>query len=320
MGAQDGSDFTNGEPSSGLRFSCVVCTRNPRADYFQRVLAAIDEQSHAVEDREIVIVDSDSSPPLSERSFRWPRHTRFVRVSQPGIARARMAGAKAARGQWIVFVDDDNVLDHDYLQRAADVIDNRPDVALFCGRISGEFEAPPPSWLPRFFRQLAVIDFSRDSWASRWDPEKIPCWTAGMCVRRDVLRAHFDEVESDPFAVAIQTRVEDVYLVMRTVQKGLTAGLFRSLHLRHLIPPERMTPEYLCRITDETAYNMTVLRCRAAGPRGRDLIRPVKEWLLATWRHGWTPAGRIGRAAAFASFRGAWSCLGVRGPQAGSNA
>jgi glycosyltransferase involved in cell wall biosynthesis len=245
--------------------------------------------------------------------------TRFVRVEQPGVARARIAGARAAMCEWVVFVDDDNVLDTDYLERAAEVIACHPDVVLFCGRITGVFEQIPPLWLHDFFRQLAIINVEKDSWASSWEPAKVPCWTAGMCIRRDVLTAHFDEVESDPFAVA-QTRVEDVYLVMRTVERGFTAGLFRALHLRHLIPPERMTPEYLCRITDETAYNMTVLRCRATGPSIRDLLRPLKEAAVATFRHGWTPAGRIGRAAAFASFRGAWSCMLMQYRQGGRRA
>lgn len=79
------------------------------------------------------------------------------------------------------------------------------------------------------------------------------------------MNMYCDEIHNDSFPTTIRTRVEDCHLVMRTLAKGHLAGLFRSLHLRHLIPEERMTPEYLCGIVYETAYNVTALRCRADG-------------------------------------------------------
>lgn len=300
-------------------FSVVICTRNPKQRYLERVLAAINGQTVAVADREIVVVDSCSQPPLSDRDVSWPAGTRIVRLDQAGIGRARMTGVRAARGEWIVFVDDDNVLDNDYLEQAREVIRRRPDVALFCGRISGEFETPPPNWLCDFHRQLAIIEFPEDSWASQWDPTKIPCWTAGMCVRSDVVREHCEKAQGDAFVVAL-TRAEDVYLVMRTVANGRTAGLFRALHLTHLISKDRMKPEYLCRIARETGFNMAVLRLRERWPSWRDVLRPVKNALIATMKYGWSPRGRIARSAAAGDFLGAMCCLIKMPMGAGSHA
>lgn len=296
------------DSASHPRFSIVLCTRNPRQQYLNRVLVALTALQ-ATSPRELVVVDSSSTPPLKDRLISWPEGTRIVRLDEAGVARARAAGVRAARGEWVVFVDDDNVLDADYLQRADEIIRQNPEIVLFCGRISGEFEEPPPAWLGRFFRQLAIIDFDEDTTAAEWNPSRVPCWTAGMCVRRDVVTEYCDEIANDPFALAIQTRVEDVYLVMRTVAKGRLAGLFRSLHLRHLIPPDRMTVEYLCKIVDETAYNMTVLRCRDGAVDAKDFLRPVRTAVISTLRHGWAPAGRIGRTAAWADIRGAWACM-----------
>lgn len=298
------------------RFSIVICTRNPREAAFRRVLAAIEAQTFPATERELIVVDSSSSPNLRDRDLPWPAGVRFVRLEQSGIAKARVAGVQAAKGDWIVFVDDDNVLDADYLEQAAEIMRLRPDVRLFCGRISGEFESQPPEWLREFHRQLAIIDFREDTSASRWEPEKIPCWTAGMCVRTCVVRTHFEEAMTDPFFMAIQTRVEDVYLVMRAVQKGHTAGLFRKLHLTHLIPTNRMTPTYLGRIAHETSFNMFVLRWRDQGLSWRDFLRPVKAASIATLRHGWSPRGRIARAAAAGECCGAFHCL-INRPRAG---
>jgi len=285
-------------------FSIIICSRNPREDFIRRTLQAIREQTLDNRHWELVIVDSASNPPLEQRGLPVPDGTRFIRVDEPGIARARMNGTFAASGEWIVFVDDDNLLDCNYLEKSLEVIDERPEIALFCGRISPEFQSPPPEWLKLFHRQLAIIDFASDSWAREWDPARIPCWTAGMCIRRHVAMSFFQNVQNDPFVIAIKTRVEDVYLVMETVRKGNEAGLFCRLHLRHLIPTERMTPEYLSRVVAETAYNVTILRRRESTAGIRDFLRPMKQAIMATWKHGISPTGRIMRAAAFSDLQG----------------
>lgn len=283
-------------------FSIVICSKNPRADAFNRVLEAVRNQSLDADQWELVLVDSNSSPPLEIRSLNVPTRTRIVRVEEPGVFRARMAGVFAATGKWIVFVDDDNVLDHDYLDQAAAVIQRMPEIGLFCGRISGEFERPPPQWLKLFYRQLAIIDLATDSWARVWDQTRVPCWTAGMCIRRHIADSHFRKSSADPFLLSIN-RVEDVHMVMCVVRDGNLAGLFTCLHMRHLIPKERMTVSYLKRISGETAYNMTRLRCREFGVTVRDFLRPVKNALMA-FRWGASPRGRIAAYTALAELRG----------------
>lgn len=292
-------------------FSIVICSRNPRSDSIGRALKAICGQSLAGDQWELLIVDSNSSPPLEERGLPVPADTRFVRVEEPGIFRARMAGVFAAQGKWIVFVDDDNVLDRDYLEQAAAVIERMPEIGLFCGRISGEFESPPPKWLKPLYRQLAIIDFARDSWAREWDPQCVPCWTAGMCIRRDLAMTHFDSAATKQTAALVMNRCEDVQLVMNAVKAGHLAGLFKALHLWHLIPSDRMTVRYLQRISGETAYSMTRLRCSEAGVTAKDFLRPLKNVLFAC-RRGCGPRFRIALATAWAELRGvtdAW-CAG----------
>jgi glycosyltransferase involved in cell wall biosynthesis len=294
---------TTEDHAAVIRFSIVVCSRNPRADYFVRVLEAIRGQSLDPDQWELLIIDSNSSPPLQDQAMPWLPATRFTRVEEPGVLRARMAGVYAAKGEWLVFVDDDNVLDPDYLEQAARVIARKPEIALFCGRISADFEQPPPKWLKSMYRQLAIIDFSSDSWAHEWDPDRVPCWTAGMCIRRDVAKQHFDSFADDPMAAVVMNRCEDVQLVMSTVESGHLAGLFTTLHMRHLIPPDRMTVGYLKRISCETAYIMTRLRCDAAGVGIRDFLRPLKNALVAV-RFGAGPRGQVSLATAWAEFRG----------------
>lgn len=284
------------------RFSVIVCSRNPRADYIAQALAAIGEQSLPRDSWELVVVDSASSPALQERPIPFPSETRFITVKQPGVFRARMAGVLAAQSEWLVFVDDDNILDSDYLIQASSIIDQMPDLTLFCGRISGVFETPPPGWLKPLYRQLAVIDFPIDSFANDVGAAAVPCWTAGMVVRRQYGLEYFKRFATDPFRQSLN-RCEDVDFIQQALAMHRTCGLFRSLHMRHLIPSERMTEGYIKRISSETAYNMAMLRWRGSQAGIRDVLRPCKHIAVSLLKP-FSVNARIRLASAVAELRG----------------
>ncbi|OKH28038.1 glycosyltransferase family 2 protein [Chroogloeocystis siderophila] len=83
--------------------SIIIPTYN-RPHLLPRAVKSALEQT--VEDFEVVVVDDASPQPVS-----LPEHPRLRilrQVVNQGGAAARNAGIKAARGQWITFVDDDD--------------------------------------------------------------------------------------------------------------------------------------------------------------------------------------------------------------------
>src|SRR3954470_21155528 len=95
--------------------SAIICTHNPRAAFLNRVLAALAGQTLPREQWELIIVDSGSKPPVSQRAdLEIPAGTRLIRVDLPGLALARRAGAEAARSDLLASVDDDTVFRADY--------------------------------------------------------------------------------------------------------------------------------------------------------------------------------------------------------------
>src|SRR5438270_10585890 len=87
---------------------------------------------------ELIVVDDGSPKPVAELldDVEDPR-LRIVRVPHGGVAQARNAGIAAARGEYIRFVDADDVVDPDSTMRLATLIGGRRDViaygaTLFC--------------------------------------------------------------------------------------------------------------------------------------------------------------------------------------------
>jgi GT2 family glycosyltransferase len=244
-----------------MKTSVVICTRNPRPDVFPRVLAALAGQTLPCADWEIVVIDNGSTPPVSVTPPPGSPALRIVVEPQPGLTLARIRGIRESRGDLIVFVDDDNLLDPNFLETALRLAASFPQIGVFGGRISGEFEASPPEWLVPFLSHLALADFPRDEWSSLADDRAVlPCG-AGLCVRRSAAERWARHVEADPRRLALDRVGDktlacgDTDLVLTCLDHGYGSGRFTALHLTHVIPVSRLEHAYHCQLARDIGWS-----------------------------------------------------------------
>lgn len=244
-----------------MNISVIICTRNPRREYLDRVLAALRRQTYPADAWETIIVDNASDPPLRVENARC----RVVVESRPGLTNARLKGIAEAAGEWLVFVDDDNILDADYLANAAAIWAGFPQLAALGGRSSPEFESPPPEWLSPFYPHLALITVDADCWSNRKDFGVFPCG-AGLCIRRELALMYAMEVKSDERRLKLDRSDRsliscgDTDMVLHCIRHGWGVGRFRNLHLTHIIPRERLEYAYHKRLAYGIGYSVGVLR------------------------------------------------------------
>src|SRR6516165_2680410 len=98
--------------------SVILCTHNPRPDYLDRVLASLRGQTLPAEQWEFLLVDNASRQPLEEIwDISWHSRGRHIREVKLGLTHARLRGIEESSGELLIFVDDDNLLAKDFLQR-----------------------------------------------------------------------------------------------------------------------------------------------------------------------------------------------------------
>jgi glycosyltransferase involved in cell wall biosynthesis len=101
---------------SALDVSVVVPTYNRRA-VLARVLDALEHQTHDADRFEVIVVSDGSTDGTDQLLARWATSPRRQAITQAnaGPGAARNAGAAAAAGSLLVFVDDDVVPSPDLL-------------------------------------------------------------------------------------------------------------------------------------------------------------------------------------------------------------
>src|SRR4051812_13916859 len=102
--------------------SVVICTYNPKLAYLNRAIDAVLNQDLSPGEWEFVVVDNNSSPPISGRSVARSGEFRIVTEPRQGLSAARERGVNSTRGDILVFFDDDNVPHRGYLSAVRELL------------------------------------------------------------------------------------------------------------------------------------------------------------------------------------------------------
>ena len=147
--------------------SVVICTHNPRPDFLRRVLDALKGQKLPQEQWELLLVDNASKEALAAGyDLSWHPRARHVREDELGLTAARLRGIKESHGGLLVFVDDDNVLQPDYLTECLTLAKNYPFIGALGGQVIPEYELPPGEDIKPFLHYLLIRKFDEAKWSN----------------------------------------------------------------------------------------------------------------------------------------------------------
>jgi glycosyltransferase involved in cell wall biosynthesis len=272
--------------------SVILCTHNPRPSYLRRTLDALRQQSLPLSEWELLLVDNRSEVPLADSlDLSWHESANMIREEKLGLTPARLRGIKESRGDLLVFVDDDNVLDPDFLETALRVAHEKLFLGSWSGQCRPDFEEVPPEWTRRYWGNLVIREFQEDRWSNLPRlSETMPCG-AGLCVRRKVAMHYLGLNDSGQRGFQFDRTGDSLVsggdndLAACACDLGLGAGLISSLRLTHIIPPERLTGDYLARLAEGIHFSAVLLDGIYGAPQAVEKwsVR-IRDWVKAFLR------------------------------------
>lgn len=135
--------------------SAVICTHN-REQYLGAAIDSLLAQSmgeYGPDSYEIIVVDNASTDKTAEiarsRVAKAPTSVQYLYESQLGLSAARNAGAAAARGKIVAYLDDDAEASEQWLASLLPVFEQNEKIAIAGGKVTLIWPpgARPPSWL-----------------------------------------------------------------------------------------------------------------------------------------------------------------------------
>jgi len=273
----------NGLPT---QLSVIICTHNPRPDYLRRTLAALKTQTLPLDQWEFLLVDNASQPPVAEGyDLTWHPRARHVQEPALGLTPARLRGITESCGQWMIFVDDDNVLVEDYLANALALATRHPHLAVLgAGKLLPEFEIPPPPELQHMLFMLALRDTDAPRWGNNpTDATSLPCG-AGMCVQRKIAAQYVALIDELRINTVLDRKGKQLYshgddlFSWAAARAGQGFGVFPELRVTHLIGAGRLNRKYFLKLIYFSAFSHWILHFLLAGERPKSMgcLRPLR--------------------------------------------
>lgn len=267
-----------------LKITCIICAYNPRMDYLNHTLDSLRAQRFACEDWEFILVDNNSDEPLSDRfDLSGLPHARCVVEAEPGLTHARLCGIAEAKGEYLIFIDDDNILAENYLSTVSDLFEANQMLGCIGGALLPRFEVPPPAHSEPFWECLALREVTQIEINDTYSFAAKP-FGAGMALRSEVAKQYAGMVTESDSRKGLG-RVgqslggcEDIDLAFTACDLSFCCGLFPQLRLTHLIDARRVEWAYLKKI----AYGANVSYIALAAARNFSLpsrLQCCRVWL-----------------------------------------
>jgi len=199
-------------------------------------------------DWELLVVNNNCTDNTDEVIARHEKKLPIRRLFEPeqGLSRARNRAVAEARGDLLLWTDDDVLVDADWLEQYVKAAAEWPEAAFFGGTVDPWFGVDPPGWmlthLPRLGAPFAIRQLGGD--VRRIDKGDDLPFGANMAMRRSAL----DSISFAPHLGRCGTASllgEESDVMNRLIDAGRYGVWVGSARVRHYIPSERLTIDYL---------------------------------------------------------------------------
>lgn len=169
------------------QFSVVMPLHN-KAEHVAAAIRSVFSQSRPP--LEIIVIDdcsTDGSRKIAEAFFGGRLRLLDRDRPGPGGYAARNLGIREAKGDWIAFLDADDLWHEDHLAVLARGIAKAPEAGAAATRFDHVFDTHrQPQRIARRLEKGGVLDFAQflESWL---EVRECPMWTGAIALRRDVL-------------------------------------------------------------------------------------------------------------------------------------
>lgn len=264
-----------------MKITVAICTWN-RASLLEKTLEQMIKLSipnHI--DFEIIIVNNNCSDNTDEiiKKYTSVLPIRQLLETRQGLSNARNCAIDYASGDYLIWTDDDVLVDSGWLAAYVRAFRAFPHAAFYGGPITPWYASEPPRWVNDHINMLSgpfvILDLGRAVRPLQDDEEP---FGANMAFRMEILR----ETRFDPALGRLGKSLvgyDEVEMIRRLRFAGLKGIWVGDAFVRHYIPNERISINYIERWFE--GEGRTMLRMDPNIPGAR--VGGVPRWMYRNY-------------------------------------
>jgi glucosyl-dolichyl phosphate glucuronosyltransferase len=288
---EDASRGGNTEKGLNSMFITVaICTFN-RADSLRRALDSLAAMRVPTDVAwEIAIVNNNSTDHTDDVIREYVGRLPVRREFEPraGKCNALNRAIDIAKGDYILWIDDDVLVDAGWLAAYVEAFRRWPEAAVFGGRITPRYEAPVPKWIIQSEAVLvgpyAIRDFGDQPQPLSADDEDHFPFGANWAIRAIEQRAFRYDPELGPLPNRIRNH-DETDVIARVLGSGATGYWIPDAMVEHCIGRNRQTLRYVAAFYEAWGETLALrsAAATAATPFWFGVPRRIWPRLLVWW-------------------------------------
>ncbi len=151
------------------------------------VLRSLEKQTLSQGDFEVLIVNNNSLDNTEEIVQNYLKKTslriQYMIEYNQGVSYARNRGVGEAKGDIIVFLDDDETVEPDFLFNIKTFFMRFPEVGITAGPVIPVFETSKPKWLSKFIERAITGEYNQGDVIKKLSSRNFP-GTGHACFRK----------------------------------------------------------------------------------------------------------------------------------------
>jgi len=294
-----------------LDVSVLIATRD-RAVLLAQTLSHLARQQLEGLRWEVLVVDNGSRDATSQVLARTGRQLPLVALAEPkpGKNRALNRAVAAARGQLLIFADDDIIAPPHWVTALCGAAQRWPDDSIFGGQIAPLFPAGTPDWLAAPGFAYAGMAFGYYSLPVPEGPVDIAPFGANLALRRSLFATtcYCEAIGPQDGDYIMGSETE---LLLRLQSQGHRFIYVPAARVQHVVQPHQVTRRFLMK----RAVRAGRSRARFGPQVTRRQLAGVpwyvwRELITASWSYAWNaPRGAAARCRTGMRFWKAFSAV-----------
>lgn len=230
---------------------------------------------------EVIVVDNASTDDTKEVAIQeWRKYSlevplKVVVENAPGLSYARQKGVEVSRYEYLIFCDDDNWLEANYVSLVNKFMQDNPKVGVVGGCGEEVCEIDPPAWFEDLKGAYAI---GKQALYTSDVFERGYVYGAGSAIKKTAL----NELTNLKFSSLLSDRKGNVLssggdgeLCFAIQLRGYKVFYFDELRFKHFIPKEKLTDEYITRLLVGFSAAQPTLNLYQYALKGTHISKPM---------------------------------------------
>lgn len=233
------------------KITIIICAYNSQNTLEEIIKSIVNQEGYNLYIDKFLLIDNNSSDNTKKIIKKYEKkffNIKYFFEPKQGLSYARLKGVLNTKSEWIAFIDDDNILNKNWIKEAINYIEKHPEIGVFNGavipKIREKLNNKEKIHLKIAYKALACTHLKKEDIKNGFNRSN---FGAGLVARTKELKKLATQgwLRKTGRKGKKVSSGEDTEMINYIISKGFKTGFNDKMIISHIISKKRLDLKYL---------------------------------------------------------------------------